>query len=143
MPSASNQIVTFPPGIYPDRKSDTEIGLVTVMTLVSKHATLIVKFANDLRRTGKAKRETIQGAAALRLRPILMTTAAMVLGVVPLIIATGAGAVSRFNIGLVIGSGLLIGTAFTIFVVPAAYMLLAARHVEVPGHPRAESPGRA
>jgi len=67
-------------------------------------------------------------AAGIRLRPILMTTAAMVFGVVPLIIATGAGAVSRFNLGLVIASGMAIGTLFTLFVVPAAYVLLAADH---------------
>ena len=67
-------------------------------------------------------------AAGIRLRPILMTTAAMVLGVVPLIIATGAGAVSRFNMGLVIATGLAIGTLFTLFVVPAVYMLIAADH---------------
>ncbi|KRR20484.1 efflux RND transporter permease subunit [Bradyrhizobium retamae] len=108
----------------------TQVGLVTLMGLVSKHAILIVKFANDLRLAGRSKREAIEEAASVRLRPILMTTAAMVLGVVPLILASGAGAVSRFNIGLVIGSGLLIGTAFTLFVVPATYMLLAARHVD-------------
>jgi multidrug efflux pump len=110
----------------------TEVGLVTLMGLISKHAILIVKFANDLRQSGTPKREAIEEAAAVRLRPILMTTAAMVLGVVPLIVATGAGAVSRFNIGLVIGSGLLIGTAFTLFVVPAAYLLLAAERLKAP-----------
>ncbi len=72
--------------------------------------------------------EAIELAAGIRLRPILMTTAAMVLGVVPLITATGAGAVSRFQMGLVIASGLSIGTLFTLFVVPAVYMLLAADH---------------
>ncbi|ANW00912.1 efflux RND transporter permease subunit [Bradyrhizobium icense] len=110
----------------------TQVGLVTLMGLVSKHAILIVKFANDLRLAGRSKREAIEEAAAVRLRPILMTTAATVFGVVPLVLASGAGAVSRFNIGLVIGSGLLIGTAFTLFVVPATYTLLAARHVEAP-----------
>ena len=108
----------------------TEVGLVTLMGLISKHGILIVKFANDLRQSGTPKREAIEEAAAVRLRPILMTTAAMVLGVVPLIIATGAGAVSRFNIGLVISSGLLIGTAFTLFVVPAFYLLLSADHAQ-------------
>ncbi|MBS0561268.1 MAG: efflux RND transporter permease subunit, partial [Proteobacteria bacterium] len=67
-------------------------------------------------------------AAGIRLRPILMTTAAMVLGVIPLILATGAGAASRFNMGLVIAAGLSIGTLFTLFAVPAVYMALAARH---------------
>jgi multidrug efflux pump len=77
---------------------------------------------------GRTKREAIEEAAAIRLRPILMTTAAMVLGVVPLLLATGAGAVSRFNMGLVITTGLSIGTLFTIFVVPAVYMVLGAEH---------------
>ncbi|MGA8008579.1 MAG: efflux RND transporter permease subunit, partial [Thiomonas sp.] len=74
------------------------------------------------------KREAIEHAAGLRLRPILMTTFAMVLGVMPLITATGAGAVSRFNMGLVIAAGLSIGTLFTLFVVPAMYMMLGADH---------------
>jgi len=106
----------------------TEVGLVTLMGLISKHAILIVEFANDLQRSGVSKRNAIEQAAAIRLRPILMTTAAMVLGVVPLIIASGAGAVSRFNMGLVIASGLSIGTLFTLFVVPAVYLVLAADH---------------
>ncbi len=103
----------------------SEVGLVTLIGLISKHGILIVQFANDLQREGKHKREAIEMAAAIRLRPILMTTASMVLGVVPLILATGAGAVSRFNIGLVIASGISIGTLFTLFVVPAMYMFLA------------------
>ena len=77
---------------------------------------------------GNSKRDAIEQAAAIPLRPILMTTAAMVLGVVPLILATGAGAISRYNMGLVIASGLSIGTLFTLFVVPAMYMLLAAEY---------------
>jgi multidrug efflux pump len=104
----------------------TEVGLVTLMGLISKHGILIVQFANDLQAEGKSKREAIELAAGIRLRPILMTTAAMVLGVAPLITAAGAGAVSRFQMGLVIASGLSIGTLFTLFVVPAVYMLLAA-----------------
>ena len=75
----------------------TEVGLVTLMGLISKHAILIVEFANELQRSGISRREAIEQAAGIRLRPILMTTAAMVLGVVPLIAASGAGAVSRFN----------------------------------------------
>ncbi|CAN5900659.1 efflux RND transporter permease subunit [soil metagenome] len=106
----------------------TQVGLVTLMGLISKHCILIVEVANELQTTGKSKREAIQEAAAIRLRPILMTTAAMVLGVVPLIIATGAGALSRFSMGLVIASGLSIGTLFTLFVVPAVYVMLAADH---------------
>ncbi|MFI4941523.1 MAG: efflux RND transporter permease subunit, partial [Burkholderiales bacterium] len=91
----------------------TQVGLVTLMGLISKHGILIVQFANNLRLQGKTKREAIEMAAAIRLRPILMTSAAMVLGVIPLIIASGAGAASRFNMGLVIASGLAIGTVFT------------------------------
>jgi multidrug efflux pump len=106
----------------------TEVGLVTLMGLISKHAILIVEFANELQMSGKSKREAVEMAAGIRLRPILMTTAAMVLGVVPLITASGAGAVSRFNMGLVIASGLSIGTLFTLFVVPAVYLMLATDH---------------
>lgn len=103
----------------------TEVGLVTLIGLISKHGILIVQFANDLQLQGFSKKEAVINAASIRLRPILMTTGAMVLGVVPLIFAQGAGAVSRFNIGLVIGTGIAIGTVFTLFVVPAMYMLLA------------------
>jgi multidrug efflux pump len=109
----------------------TEVGLVTLMGLVSKHGILMVEFANEQQRhAGLSKREAIEAAASIRLRPILMTTAAMVLGVVPMLVASGAGAVSRFNMGLVIASGLSIGTLFTLFVVPAFYMLLGADHHE-------------
>jgi multidrug efflux pump len=106
----------------------TEVGLVTLMGLISKHGILIVEFANAQQLAGKSKLEAVELAAGIRLRPILMTTAAMVFGVVPLIVSTGAGAVSRFNLGLVIASGLSIGTLFTLFVVPAAYVLLATDH---------------
>lgn len=103
----------------------TEVGLITLIGLISKHGILIVQFANDTQLEGKSKREAVEIAAKIRLRPILMTTAAMVLGVIPLITASGAGAVSRFNIGLVIATGIAIGTLFTLFVVPAMYLLLA------------------
>ena len=106
----------------------TEVGLVTLMGLISKHGILIVEFANELQHAGRSKRDAVIEATAIRLRPILMTTAAMVIGVMPLITATGAGAASRFNMGLVIASGLSIGTLFTLFVVPAFYILLAADH---------------
>jgi multidrug efflux pump len=99
------------------------------MGLISKHGILIVDVANRAQREGKSKFEAIIYAAGLRLRPILMTTAAMVLGVVPLILSTGAGAASRFNIGLVIATGMSIGTLFTLFVLPAVYLAIAARHV--------------
>lgn len=114
----------------------TEMGLVTLIGLISKHGILIVQFANvQQKEERKSKREAIEIAASVRLRPILMTTAAMVLGVVPLIIATGAGAVSRFNIGLVVASGISIGTLFTLFVVPAMYMLIAKNHAETSPQP--------
>ncbi|OFA03886.1 efflux RND transporter permease subunit [Duganella phyllosphaerae] len=106
----------------------TQVGLVTLMGLISKHGILIVEVANHLREAGKTKREAIEEAAATRLRPILMTTAAMVFGVVPLVIASGAGAAGRHAMGLVIFTGLSIGTLFTLFVVPAMYMFLAGEH---------------
>jgi multidrug efflux pump len=108
----------------------TQVGLVTLMGLISKHGILIVEVANELQMAGKSKREAIEEAAGIRLRPILMTTAAMVLGVIPLIIASGAGALSRFSMGLVIASGVSIGTLFTLFVVPAVYLMLAATHAK-------------
>ena len=106
----------------------SEVGLVTLMGLVSKHGILIVEFANGLQAEGRSKRQAITEATAIRLRPILMTTAAMVLGVAPLLFASGAGAASRFNMGLVIASGLSIGTFFTLFIVPAFYVLVAEDH---------------
>jgi multidrug efflux pump len=105
----------------------TEVGLVTLMGLVSKHGILMVDMANEAQLRGMSKREAIEHAAGIRLRPILMTTAAMVLGVVPLIISTGAGAAARVNMGVVIASGLAIGTAFTLFVVPAVYLVLSTK----------------
>ena len=112
----------------------TQVGLVTLMGLISKHGILIVQFANELQLSGKSKLEAITEAAAIRLRPILMTTAAMVLGVFPLVIASGAGAAGRRAMGLVIFSGLSIGTLFTLFVVPAFYLLLASdRKVKADG----------
>jgi multidrug efflux pump len=111
----------------------TQVGLVTLIGLISKHGILIVEVANEEQRSGKSKFAAIVAAATVRLRPILMTTAAMVLGVLPLVFASGAGAASRFAIGLVIASGLSIGTLFTLFVVPGVYMLLGANHaVDVP-----------
>jgi len=106
----------------------TQVGLVTLLGLISKHGILIVQFANQLQRSGHSKRESIEEAASVRLRPILMTTAAMVLGVVPLVVASGAGAAGRHDMGLVIFAGLSIGTLFTLFVVPAVYMLIGADH---------------
>jgi multidrug efflux pump len=106
----------------------TQVGLVTLLGLISKHGILIVQFANELQRSGHSKREAIEEAASVRLRPILMTTFAMVLGVVPLVFASGAGAAGRHDMGLVIFTGLSIGTLFTLFVVPAVYMFIGADH---------------
>jgi multidrug efflux pump len=106
----------------------TQIGLVTLMGLISKHGILIVEVANQLQKTGKTKREAIEEASGIRLRPILMTTAAMVFGVIPLVIASGAGAAGRYAMGLVIFTGLSIGTLFTLFVVPAMYLFIGADH---------------
>ncbi len=104
----------------------SQIGLVTLVGLITKHGILIVEFANQLQEKGMALKEAVIESAFLRLRPILMTTGAMVLGAVPLAFSTGAGAESRQQIGWVIVGGLLLGTFFTLFVVPTVYSLLAA-----------------
>jgi multidrug efflux pump len=106
----------------------TKVGLVTLMGLIAKHGILIVQFANDQQALGHGKLDAIQIACRERLRPILMTTFAMVFGVLPLVIASGAGAVGRHDMGLVIFTGMSIGTLFTLFVVPAMYMFIAADH---------------
>jgi multidrug efflux pump len=109
----------------------SQIGLITLVGLITKHGILIVEFANQLRETGKALTESVVEAAVLRLRPILMTTAAMVLGSVPLALAHGAGAESRQQIGWVIVGGLLLGTLLTLYVVPVVYTYLARREREI------------
>ena len=103
----------------------SQIGLVMLIGLITKHGILIVEFANQLRARGHAAREAVLEASTLRLRPILMTTGAMVLGSLPLALSTGAGAEARQPIGWVIVGGLLLGTIFTLYVVPTAYVLLA------------------
>jgi multidrug efflux pump len=110
----------------------TQVGLVTLIGLISKHGILIVEVANEQQQSGKSKRDAIVAAAGVRLRPILMTTAAMVLGVIPLVFARGAGGASRYAIGLVVSTGLGIGTLFTLFVVPAVYVLIGATHSHEP-----------
>ena len=107
----------------------TQIGLVCLIGLISKHGILMVDFANKLQEEqGYGRREAIEHAAAIRLRPILMTTAATVMAMVPLLIAAGAGAAARFAIGVVIAAGMTIGTLFTLFVTPAVYTFLARDH---------------
>ncbi len=113
----------------------TQVGLITLVGLITKHGILIVEFANKLQEEQNMSiREAVQHAAGVRLRPILMTTAAMVLGVLPLVFASGAGAASRFSIGLVISTGMAIGTLFTLFVVPTFYTFIAhdRRHKNAP-----------
>lgn len=105
----------------------SQIGLVTLVGLITKHGILIVEFANQLQEQGSAIKQAVIDASELRLRPILMTTGAMVLGAIPLALARGAGAESRQQIGWVIVGGLLLGTLFTLFVVPTVYTLLAKR----------------
>ena len=108
----------------------TQVGLVTLIGLISKHGILMVDYANHLQESkGLDRRRAIEEAAAIRLRPILMTTAAMVVGMVPLLIASGAGAASRYSIGLVIAAGMSIGTLFTLFVTPAVYTYVARDHL--------------
>jgi multidrug efflux pump len=107
----------------------TQVGLLTLVGLITKHGILMVEFANELQlNEGLDKRSAIEMAARIRLRPILMTTAAMVTGLIPLLTATGAGAASRFSIGLVVVAGMSIGTLFTLFVLPAVYVTLATDH---------------
>jgi multidrug efflux pump len=107
----------------------TQVGLVTLVGVISKHGILIVEFANKLQlEQGMGKREAIEHATAIRLRPVLMTTAALVFAMVPLLIASGPGAAARFSMGVVIASGMVIGTAFTLFVLPTFYLYLAQEH---------------
>jgi multidrug efflux pump len=107
----------------------TQVGLITLIGLVAKNGILIVEFANQLQETkGLSKQLAIEEAATIRLRPILMTTVAMIVAMIPLLMASGPGAASRFDIGLVIAGGLGVGTIFTLFVVPAFYLLLARKH---------------
>jgi multidrug efflux pump len=107
----------------------TQVGLLTLVGLITKHGILMVEFANELQiNEGLDRRSAIEMSARIRLRPILMTTAAMVTGLIPLLTASGAGAASRFSIGLVVVAGMSIGTLFTLFVLPAVYVVLATDH---------------
>src|ERR1700736_6122184 len=107
----------------------SQVGLITLVGLISKNGILIVQFANHLQEEGRDKRHAVTEAASTRLRPILMTTAATVFGHLPLVFASGPGAGARNSIGIMLVSGMIIGTAFTLFVVPSIYMLVAKRHV--------------
>jgi multidrug efflux pump len=113
----------------------SQIGLITLVGLITKHGILIVEFANQLRQQGMELVDAVVKAASQRLRPILMTTGAMVLGAVPLAMSSGAGAESRTQIGWVIVGGMSLGTVLTVFVIPTVYMLFARR--KVPGANRA------
>jgi multidrug efflux pump len=106
----------------------SQVGLITLVGLVSKNGILIVEFANHLQETGLNKLDAVIGAATTRLRPILMTTAATVIGHFPLVLAKGPGAGARNSIGIMLVSGMIIGTLFTLFVVPSIYMLVARTH---------------
>ena len=106
----------------------SQVGLITLVGLVSKNGILIVQFANHLQETGLSKLAAVIEAAATRLRPILMTTAATVVGHFPLVLATGPGAGARNSIGIMLVSGMIIGTLFTLFVVPSIYVLVARTH---------------
>ncbi len=110
----------------------SQVGLVTLVGLITKHGILIVEFSNQLRAKGETVFDAVIDAATLRLRPILMTTGAMVLGALPLALATGAGAESRTQIGWVIVGGMTFGTMLTLFVVPTAYTLLAGKAIRLP-----------
>jgi len=126
----------------------TQIGLVTLIGLISKHGILMVSFANDIQKTRElGPLDAIHQAAVVRMRPVLMTTAAMVTGLIPLLFATGAGAASRFAIGIVVVTGMLVGTLFTLFVLPTVYSLLARDHRAQARSKRAQElaqePGRA
>jgi multidrug efflux pump len=106
----------------------SQVGLITLVGLIAKNGILIVEFANQLQERGKTKLEAVIDAAGTRLRPILMTTAATVFGHLPLVFAKGPGAGARNSIGIMLVSGMIIGTAFTLFVVPSIYMLVAKTH---------------
>jgi len=106
----------------------SQVGLITLVGLVSKNGILIVQFANELQQRGRSKLNAVIEAAATRLRPILMTTAATVVGHFPLVLATGPGAGARNSIGIVLVTGMVIGTVFTLFIVPSIYVLLARSH---------------
>jgi len=106
----------------------SQIGFITLVGLVAKNGILIVEFANHLQQQGKSKLEAIAHGASVRLRPVLMTTGATVVGHFPLVLVTGAGAEARNSIGIILVAGMLIGTLFTLFILPSVYLVLASEH---------------
>jgi multidrug efflux pump len=106
----------------------SQIGFITLVGLVAKNGILIVEFANHLQQQGMSKLEAIAHGASVRLRPVLMTTGATVVGHFPLVLVTGAGAEARNSIGIILVAGMLIGTLFTLFILPSVYLVLASEH---------------
>src|SRR6185436_19979699 len=106
----------------------SQVGLITLVGLIAKNGILIVEFANTLQERGLAKAEALREAAQTRLRPVLMTSAATVFGHFPLVLVTGPGAEARNSIGTVLVTGMIVGTVFTLIVVPVFYSLIAAHH---------------
>jgi len=117
----------------------SQVGLITLVGLIAKNGILIVEFANQLQAKGFARAAAVREAALTRLRPVLMTSAATVFGHLPLVLATGPGAAARNSIGMVLVTGMTVGTVFTLFVVPVFYSLIAAQHQPVVEHDREEN----
>jgi multidrug efflux pump len=123
----------------------SQVGLITLVGLIAKNGILIVEFANKLQEDGLSKLEAVRLSAETRLRPILMTSVATVVGHFPLVLVTGAGAAARNSIGIVLVTGMMMGTLFTLFIVPAIYVVFAKNHnphLDTPGQP-AEKNGLA
>ena len=116
----------------------SQVGLITLVGLIAKNGILIVEFANQLQAKGFARVEAVREAALTRLRPVLMTSAATVFGHLPLVLATGPGAAARNSIGMVLVTGMTVGTVFTLFIVPVFYSLIAAQHQPVLENDREE-----
>jgi multidrug efflux pump len=120
----------------------TQVGLITLVGLIAKNGILIVEFANTLQRRGRGKLQALREAAATRLRPVLMTTAATIFGHLPLVFVAGPGAAARNSIGIVLVAGMAIGTVFTLIVVPVFYLLLAADHSKAGAEEALDAPAK-